>query len=107
MGKNSTATHKAGSELIFAFWLVFDKRGGMRLTRNAPDTHRDERAMQLKCTLPASLFAAPLLSATLKVSDAATQPPAIDLKVAGDALKAATGVDFDLRLVAPSESAPA
>lgn len=43
MGKNSTATHKAGSELIFAFWLVFDKRGGMRLTRNAPDMHRKER----------------------------------------------------------------
>jgi hypothetical protein len=88
--RNSRITEKA---VIYGFWLVFEEAGGIRLTRVEPNLDRAERAMYVQATLPRSLWR------TIDVSGDTANPVSIDLQVAHDALKAALGVDIEVRAV--------
>ncbi|MRX32781.1 hypothetical protein [Aminobacter sp. MDW-2] len=89
-----TATH-----VIYGFWLVFEEGGGVRLTRTEPALDRAERSMFLNATLPRSLWNTPTLRANIGVKHGPEGGFNIDLDVAADALRAALGVDVDLRVI--------
>src|ERR1044072_8597923 len=92
------ATQRTAQSLTYEFWLVFDINGNMRMTRNEPGTDRNERAMRLKATLPLSLWREPRLQGNITVTETPEgHRTEIDIRAAGDALKAALGVDIDLK----------
>lgn len=99
-------TKIANGGITYSFWLVFGKGGAVRVTRLAPVLDRDERGMHMSATLPVSLFTAPQLSAKITVVNPASEAPAVDLKVAAEALEAALGVNVDLRLQPASLPGP-
>lgn len=84
-----------------SFWLIFDDRGGVRLTRGEPGTRRNERGMQMKVKLPHALFRVPSLRADIEITAPEPTVPPIDLTAAADALKAALGCDIDVRVIPP------
>lgn len=90
-------------EVNYSPWLVFEEAGSVRLTRSEPSLHRAERAMHLSMTLPRSLWAVPQLRATITVPDGASTIPPINIELAREAMKAAIGVDIDIRAVPPGE----
>jgi len=92
----SSSTYRSGNDLIFGFWLIFDKSGDVRMTRRPPSLDRNERAVSMDARLPLALWATPTLSAQLVVN--ADAAPAINMEIATDALKSALGVDIDLRV---------
>jgi hypothetical protein len=55
--------------------------------------------MAVQAKLPRSLFRTPTLKATIGVGQAPPSELKIDTVAAADALRAATGLDFDLRVV--------
>lgn len=83
----------------YGFWLVFDSVGGMRFARLKPGTDRNERAIKCTATLPLSLFRTAELRATITVAAPVTGPIQIDVAAASEALKAALGVDIDIKVV--------
>jgi hypothetical protein len=87
------------NQIEYSFWLIFDSSGGVRLSRAQPDIKRDERAMACIAKLPRSLFKTPELKATITIGDPSTTGFTIDAQAASDALKAAIGVDIDLRIM--------
>lgn len=91
--------------LIIPLWLIFDRQGNVRMTRNEPDTGRAERAMKLTATVPVALFNTPTISATLTIDAPVNAPQQIDVTAAAEALKGALGCDIDVRIVA-EEPAP-
>ncbi|WP_342361348.1 hypothetical protein [Terrarubrum flagellatum] len=92
--RSSRATHDS---IVYEFWLVFDARGNMRLTRTKGTIDRDERAMFLTATLPKSLFTRPELRGTITICPD-TSKPIINVAAAGDALKKVLGFDIDLKV---------
>jgi hypothetical protein len=95
-GRKETATH-----LEYELWLTFDYFGAVRVTKAEPDLSRNERSMFLKVSLPKALFNIPLLHATMTVDDAGS--PKLDVKAVADAVKLATGLDIDVRVIAPTQ----
>lgn len=96
----STVRH---DHIEYALWLTFDNMGGVRMTRNPPNVHRDERALSLVCKLPRSLFSTPTLRATIVLSDEGVGQMTIDVDAANVAIREALGVDIDLRINPPTE----
>jgi hypothetical protein len=93
----------ASTHLRFTFWLVFNKHGKIHQTIREPDVSRDERKMQMQVDLPKSLWSTPALKASVRVTDDDNEPKfEIDLTAAGDALRAALGVDVDIQVVPPA-----
>lgn len=84
--------------LVIPLWLVFDRQGNVRMTRNEPDVGRAERAMKLTATVPLTLFSTPTISATLTIDAPAFPPRQIDVTAAAEALKGALGCDIDVRV---------
>jgi hypothetical protein len=85
----------------YSFWLIFDDSGRVRLQRGVPSLNRNERAISMKCALPLSLWSVPQLSATLTVlPDGKGAPVAIDVAATATAIKMATGLDFDISVLA-------
>ena len=86
-----------GSEIIFGFWLAFNQDGTVRLTRNAPATQPNERAMRMEARLPKALWNIPSLSAEIVVPDPG-QPSAIEARIEqfAEQLKTAVGCDVVL-----------
>jgi hypothetical protein len=85
----------------YNFWLIFDDSGSVRLQRGLPSLNRHERAVSMKSALPLSLWLVPQLSATLTVlPDGKGAPVAIDVAATATAIKMATGLDFDISVLA-------
>lgn len=87
----------------YAFWLIFDDAGGLRMSRGEPSLSRGERAMAVTATLPRSLFAIPTLKATIGIDEAVPSEFKIDVDAAGAALRHVVGVDIDLRVNGPGD----
>ncbi|PZU63807.1 hypothetical protein [Sphingobium sp.] len=94
----SSSTYRTGDDLIFGFWLIFDKLGDVRMTRRPPSLARDERAVSMDARLPLALWDTPTLRAQLVVN--ADAAPTVNLEIATEALKSALGVDIDLQVKA-------
>lgn len=80
-------------------WLIFKRDGSVRMSRGEPSLSRDERAMQFTAKLPIALWRVPMLVATVNVEPPDTSVSAIDVTIAGEALKGALGCDIDVRVV--------
>ena len=97
MAKQYSVTH--GDHTEYAFWLVFDRHGNLRMTRGEPGLDRSERAMSLIMQVPASLFSTPALKGTIVVEATPEGSKAtVDVRLAETALKEALGIDIDLRV---------
>lgn len=68
----------------YSFWLTFDERGGVTLTRGEPSLNAGERAMRCSTTLPRSLFRLTALQANIEVAEGAPQAVNLDIKAAGE-----------------------
>lgn len=86
-------------EIVFGFWLVFDRSGQIRLARTEPSLDRDERSMYCEVTLPRALWRTPQLRATISIADPGPESRKIDIAAAGDALRGALGCDVDFRIM--------
>lgn len=98
----SASSTVRSDHIEYALWLIFDKNGGIRMTRREPGIERHERAVSLVCKLPKSLFSTPTLRATMTIDDAGAGTLAIDVEAANVAIKQALGVDIDLRINTPT-----
>lgn len=98
MTRASTIRH---DHIEYGFWLIFDSRGGLRMTRTEPSISRNERSMYVTATLPIALFQTPSLTAKLNVSNPDLPIPTINLQATAEAMRAALGVDIDLTIRTP------
>lgn len=87
-----------GDHWDVGFHLIFDSKGGVRLTRGAAALHRDERDMALNVKVPHALFKTPSLRATIAIEAPEAAVPPIDLTTAAQALREALGVDVDIKI---------
>lgn len=90
-------------EIEYAFCLIFDDTGGVRLTRNQGSLARNERSMAVVAKLPITLFQTPSLRAQIGVNGAPPRELKIDIEAASTALRNAIGVDVDLRVIPPGD----
>lgn len=98
-------TYRTGKTIKFPMSLIFSSTGDVHVTRREPRSlSRDERSLFLEATLPLSLWATPVLRASLNVAEAEPGASAkIDLVAASEALRGALGVDIDLQVREPGE----
>lgn len=91
------------------FWLTigrgaspFNGKPSVKVTAGYPALGRNERALNLKMSLPLVLFETPSLSATIKVEQP-TQSVHIDADAVAEAVRGVVGMDVDIRVQEPSE----
>jgi hypothetical protein len=88
-----------GGCIEYGFWLTFDDKGGVKLTRGMPQVGRWERAVAMTAKLPKSLFSTPQLRAEISIPDyPANEPITLNIEAAANAFKAAIGVDCDISI---------
>ena len=109
MGTRFGYESRADNTLNLDVWLTIGRGVGggtpsVKLTAGYPALGRNERAMNLKLTLPLSLFEAPSLSATIKV-DSPAQAITIDATAVAEAVRQSIGMDVDIQIVQPEEIA--
>lgn len=80
----------------YCLQLIFDDKGGVRITRKQGQLDANERAMSLTVTLPTSIFKRPAITATIEIADEAYALEPIDISVARTALRDAFGCDINL-----------
>ena len=87
--------------ITYTYWLIFDRNGKVRLTREAPSVGRSERAMRVETKLPRSIFDTPYLKAKIDFPDPGDgYDSAIQAQVeVTEALNSVVGVDVDVRVV--------
>jgi hypothetical protein len=90
MGRNSYST-KRSDHIEFAYWLVFNADGSMRMARGQPDVGRTERAMSCVATLPLSLFKTPELRATITIGEQDVSAINLDIEAAAAILPETPG----------------
>ena len=86
----------------FDFWLTFNARGAVRVTKGQPDISRNERTMKMVATLPRALFVLPELRGTITIPPGGAEEFRVDVQAASEALKGVVGVDIDLRVFGPT-----
>jgi hypothetical protein len=91
-------TYNRGDHMEIGFYLVFNNRGDVRLTRGAPGLASSERAMSMTAKLPHSLFKVPQLRGTINLTDQRVGSPEIDIAAAEAALTDALGAQVELTL---------
>lgn len=67
-------------------YIVADRRGVQRMTKNPPDLFRGELAVALTVNIPDNVFRDPVLSAALDVPESAVIHPEIAISVGQDIL---------------------
>lgn len=80
----------------------WNRRPSVKLTAGEPALDRRERAINVRMTLPLALFETPSIIARIDVAEPMT-PVTIDTSAIAQAVKAAIGMDIDLRVVEPGE----
>ena len=83
------------------FITLLAGRPTVKVTAGYPALARNERAMNLKISLPLALFEAPSLTASIKV-DHPSQTIQIDTDAIAEAVRGAVGMDVDIQVVEPS-----
>lgn len=104
--------HTDKEKVSLDFWLIihpgdpknWNRRPRVRVTAGTPALGRSERAMNLKMSLPISLFETPSISATINVAEP-NQPVHIDASAIADAVRGIVGMDVDIQVNMPEERA--
>lgn len=92
------------------FWLTigrgptsqWNRRPSVKASAGYPSLGRNERAINLKMSLPLALFETPSLSASIKV-DQPTQAVHIDAEAVAEAVRSVIGMDVDISVQEPGE----
>lgn len=58
-----------GDKITYSLWLVLNRGGSVRITREQPGLSPSERAMRLTVTLPKSIFKTPTLEGSITITD--------------------------------------
>ncbi|MDH4746644.1 hypothetical protein OMP43_21695 [Sphingomonas sp. CBMAI 2297] len=103
-----------GSGIIaLDFWLIV-KRGeqrpgwpvghrftpAVRVKAGEPDLAKNERAVRVEMNVPTAIFETPALHALINI-ESPQQLVSIDVAAAAEAVKQATGMDVEIRVVEP------
>jgi len=90
-----------------AFYLTVDRKGGCPTIRKTlPVVSPGHVALRLNLEIPDRLFVTPTLEASVKVPEDAVQAPVIEADVIEnieEVVKAHTGLEIRLNLIAPEE----
>lgn len=102
-----------GSGIIaLDFWLIVkrgDARAGwpqhrynptVRVKAGEPDLAKNERAVRVEMNVPTAIFETPALRALINI-ESPQQVVSIDVAAAAEAVKQATGMDVEIRVVEP------
>lgn len=90
------------------FWLIVKRgphkgwpgRPSVRVAADQPGLGRDERAINLKMTLPVALFETPSITATINV-EAPAERVEIDVPALAESVRKAIGMDVEIAVVEP------
>lgn len=63
------------------FYIVLNKRGPVRMTKNSPSLARDEIAVGLKLTVPENVFRNPTVMAEIEIPERAILVPQVHAEV--------------------------
>mgnify|MGYP001481585266 CR=1 FL=1 len=91
------------------FWLIVARgtngsnRPSLRINADYPNLARNERAINLKVTLPVALFELPTLTAQINVEHP-RQAVTVDASAIAEAVRGAIGMDVDVSVVKPEAS---
>ncbi len=88
------------------FFLIVNKKGGVRTTKTQPDLRWDEISIQMNLDLPDNLFRKPLLSASITVDEKKVTPAVISPEITNniqESIKQHTGVEVKLIIVEPAK----
>lgn len=77
----------------YCLQLVFDRTGGVRMTRTPGQLDPDERAMALTVKLPTSVFKRASFVARIEVAENEISIPPISVEALGGALRDQFGAD--------------
>lgn len=91
-------SRRTGDRIQYAFWLVFDADGQMRMQRGEPQLERGERGMSCITILPLAIFQTPTLKATITLAEPASADFVVDVQAGSNALREVWGVDVDLKV---------
>lgn len=105
--------HEHGSPpktLELDFWLTisrgagpqYNRRPSVKASAGQPNLGRNERAMNIKMSLPIALFETPQLAASIKVEEP-TQGIHIDATAVAEAVRQVVGMDVDVSVVEPEQ----
>jgi len=90
------------------FWLTighsatpYGKRPSVKVTAGYPALARNERAINLKMSLPMALFETPSLAATIKVEQP-TQAIEINADAVAEAVRSVVGMDVVIEVKEPT-----
>lgn len=78
------------------------RRPSVRITADHPNLARNERALNLRVSLPVALFETPTISATIAV-EAPTEGVKIDIGAVAEAVRGIVGMDVDVQVVEPGQ----
>lgn len=81
---------------------TFGARPSVRISAGYPNLGRDERAVQLRLSLPIALYETPTLRADITIA-APEQPVTVDVSTVAAAVAAATGLDFHITVQGPDQ----
>lgn len=95
------------------FWLIvspgaigaWNARPSARITAAAPSLARNERAINLKVSLPIALFETPAITASITIENPGL-PVNIDARAIAEAVRGIVGMDIDLRVSESSQEEP-
>lgn len=108
-GCEHRADAKSPARIELDFWLIVKRgprnggwpsRPGVRVTADEPNLSRDERAVNLKMTLPVALFETPSITAKINVETPAERVE-IDVPALTESVKQALGMDVEISVVEP------
>ena len=87
-------------------YLVTNSRGTVHATKNKPALRSDEVAIRLALRLPEIMFARPVVSAQVVVSEAAVAPKDITPEIlinTAELIEQTMGIKVELRVVPPED----
>ncbi len=87
------------------FYLIINRQGGVRTTKNPPSIEWNEVFMQCNLNIGDKLFERPMLQANIEISDS-KMPVEIDADVVADiesVVEERTGYEIKLQIVKPEQ----
>lgn len=102
------ADDKQPARLELDFWLIVKRgpksawpgRPSVRITAGQPNLDRAERAINLKMTLPITLFETPSITAKINV-EAPRERVEIDVPALTESVRQAIGMDVEISVIEP------
>ena len=103
--RNKNATRREKDHLHLLRYLVVSERGDTRLSVGKPALKASDIAIQIHLNVPLAVFRKPQLEATITIPEEAGAPDtltAATTEAMSDAVKQATGLTLDIRVVNPT-----